>query len=61
LITDPTLFPGSITAMTAAPGAAKVKRANGTGFCRSSGYVERSQTKRQHGKFENEFFRVHIF
>jgi len=59
LIADATLFPGSITAMTTASGAAKVKRANGSGFCCSSCHVERSQTDGQHGKFDNKFFRVH--
>jgi hypothetical protein len=47
--------------MTTGSGAANVKPANVSGFCRSSRHVERSQTERQHGKFENEFFRVHVF
>src|SRR6185437_5106321 len=59
LIADTTLFPGSITAMTTASGAAKVKRANWSGFCRSSRHAERSHAERKHGEFQNEFFRVH--
>src|ERR1051325_4347106 len=56
LIADGTLFSGSITTMTTASGAAKVKRANWSGFCCSSCHVKRSQTDGQHGKFDNKFF-----
>ena len=46
--------------MTTASGAANVKPANWSGFCRNRRHVDGSQTERQHGKFENEFFRIHI-
>jgi hypothetical protein len=46
--------------MTTASGAAKVKPANGSGFCRNSRHVDGGQTERQHGKFESEFFRIHV-
>jgi hypothetical protein len=61
-IADATLFSGSITAMTTACAVtANVEPANGSGSCRNSRDVDRSQTERQHGKFKNEFFRIHIF
>ena len=47
--------------MTTASGVAKFKHANWSGFCRNSRDAERSQTEHQHGKFENEFFRVHVY
>ena len=47
--------------MTTGSGAANIKPANGSGFCRNSGHVEGSQTERQDGKLEYKFFRVHIF
>jgi hypothetical protein len=59
-ITDATLFSGSITAMTTRRGIAKCKLANWSGFCRNSRHPERSEPEHQHGKFKNEFFRVHI-